>query len=198
MVTLVFRENIIKGFNPMKHIDYLKKFQVTQTEMILAFVMISAVAIGVGYIDAIIFDTYIKTGMVDGVGSEHGDQYQGIMQSLVIWIALGLAGMRVSLGILAGAKVVPILFLTGALWFFSTIIFHHFAFTDYFYYKLRVLEMPDTLDWLNDVGIFTIIRDGDVTKSDVHLVMGIGVGILLLMWFVAIHHYKKGTLKVLE
>ena len=182
----------------MNHIDYLKKFQVTKIEMLLAFVMISAVAVGIGWIDAVIFDTYIKIGMVDGVGSEYGGQYQGIMQGLVVWIALGLSGMRVAMGILAGAKIVPILFLTGVLWFFSTIIFHHFAFTDYFYYKLRDLEMPETLDWLNEVGIFNIIRNGDVTKGDVFLVMGIGIGILLLMWGLAIHHYKKGALRFLE
>ncbi|MDF2424802.1 MAG: hypothetical protein OPY03_05850 [Nitrosopumilus sp.] len=182
----------------MNHKDFLKQYQVTYYEMILAFVVISAVAIGIGWIDAIIFDTYIKIGMVNGVGSEHGELYQGIMQGLLLWIALGLGGVRVVYGILAGAKIVPILFLTGALWFFSTIIFHNFAFTDYFYYKLRGLEMPDTLDWLNDIGIFNIIRDGDVTKSDVHLVMGIGAGIVLLMWVLAVHHYKKGALKFLE
>jgi len=180
-------------------IDYLKKFQVTYYEMIFAFVVISAVALGIGYIDGILFDTYVKPDM-QGVEDYKavGKPYQSIMGGLVLWIALGLAGMRVVLGILAGAVIVPILFFTGGLWFVSTMIFHRTGFTDFFYYRLRGMKIPTELDWLNDVGLFKYISKGNVTSDDLYLSMGIGITLLLSMWFVAIHHYKKGTLKVLE
>jgi len=179
--------------------DLLAKFQVTYYEMIFAFVVIGAVALGIGYIDGVLFDTYVKPDM-QGVEDYKavGKPYQSIMGGLVLWIALGLAGMRVVLGILAGAKVVPILFFTGGLWFLSTMIFHSFGFTDYFYYTLRKIPIPAELDWLNSVGIFKYISNGNVTSNDLYVSMGIGIALLLGMWFVAIHHYKKGTLKPLE
>ncbi len=184
-------------------IDYLKKFQVTQTEMIFFFVVISALTLGIGYVDGIIFDTYVKPDMQGVEDWESvGQPYQSIMLGIILWVALGLAVTRVVLGLLAGAKFTPILLLTGSLWFVSALIFHNTGFTDYFYYTLRKLTIPTDLDWLNEMGIFQWLRfatgNDNVNTNDLYLGMFTGIAVLLIMWFIAIHHYKKGTLKALE
>lgn len=186
-----------------RHIDFLKRFQVTKYEMIFCFVVIGAVALGIGYIDGIIFDTYVKPDMENVEDWEAvGQPYQSIMLGLILWLALGLAGFRVVMGLLAGAKFTPILMFTGGLWFASTIVFHNTGFTDYFYYTLRKIPIPSDLDWLNEMGLFQWVRfatgNENVNTSDLYLGMYIGIGVLLAMWFVAIHHYKKGALKFLE
>ena len=192
----------------MNHIDFLKKFQVTKYEMIFYFAMVGIFTVAIGYVDGIIFDTYVKVGMVDGVGSEYGESYQSIMLGLIMWIALGFAVFRIVMGLLAGAKLTPILFFTGGLWFSSMLIFHNTGFTDYFYYKTRIISglgdptIPLNMDWLNEMGLFQWVRfatgNENVNPTDLYIGMAIGIFVLLSMWYVAIHHYKKGTLKALE
>ena len=187
----------------MNHIDFLKKFQVTKYELIFYLFLVSAFTLGIGYIDGVIFDTYVKPDMEGAEDWEAvGQPYQSIMLGLILWVALGLAAFRVVMGLLAGAKLTPILFFTGGLYFISTLIFHNTGFTDYFYYTLRKIPIPSDLDWLNSMGLYQWVRfatgNENTNPSDLYIGMGIGIALLLGMWFMAIHHYKKGALKFLE
>lgn len=187
----------------MNHIDFLKKFQVTKYEMIFHFAMVGVFAIGIGYVDGHIFDTYVKPDMEGAEDWEAvGQPYQSIMLGIILWIALGFAVFRIVMGLLAGAKLTPILFFTGGLWFVSALIFHNTGFTDYFYYTLRKLAIPSDLDWLNSMGLYQWVRfatgNENVNPTDLYIGMGIGIAVLLSLWFVAIHHYKRGRLKFLE
>jgi hypothetical protein len=184
-------------------IDFLRRFQVTEYEFIFYLALVFVFATGVGYIDGIIFDTYVKPdmeGAPDWVAV--GQPYQSIMLGMILWVALGFAVFRIVMGLLAGAKLTPILFLTGGLYFVSTLIFHNTGWTDYFYYTLRKIPIPDQLPWLDTMGLYQWVRfatGGDsVDKTDLYIGMGIGVLVLLTLWFFAIHHYKKGALKFLE
>ncbi len=182
--------------------DILAKPQPSRDEAILAIVFVFAITIGVGYIDAVIFDTYVKPDM-NGVDDWFavGVPYWGILSGIVVWLALGLGVLRIVLGKLAGAKTNLMLFFTGGLWTVSTVILYNSGFIDYFYYKLRNLQIPNQLEWLDTIGLFQWTRNltgnASVEPNDLYLTMGIGVGVLVGLWYLIEMHHRKGTLKKL-
>ena len=107
-----------------RHKDFLKQFQVTEYEFIFYLALVAVFTLGIGYVDGVIFDTYVKPDMQ---GAEDyvavGKPYQSIMMGLILWVALGFAVFRVVMGLLAGAKLTPILFFTGGLYFVSTLVY---------------------------------------------------------------------------
>ena len=170
----------------MTHTNFLKKFQVTEYEFIFYLALITIFTLGIGYVDGIIFDTYVKPDM-EGVEDFEavGQPYQSIMFGAILWIALGFAVIRVVMGLLAGAKLTAIIFLTGGLYFVSTLIFHNTGWTDYFYYTLRKITIPTDMDWLNEMGLFQWVRfatgNENVNPTDLYIGMGIGVLVLLTL-----------------
>ena len=182
--------------------DILAKPQPSKEEFIFAMIVVIAVTVGVGYIDAVIFDTFVKPDM-QGVDNWYavGVPYWGVLSGIIVWVGIGLGVFRVVLGKLAGAKTDAMLFFTGGLWVVSTLIFYNTGFIDFLYYKLRGLTIPSNMDWLNNIGLFQWTRNftgsENVEPADLYLTMGLGVLILVSLWLLIIHHYKKGTLRKL-
>jgi hypothetical protein len=175
--------------------DLLRNPQPSKTEMFFALGMIGAVVLGIGYIDSVLFDTYVKPDMVDDSWQLTGQPYQEIMGGLLLAVAVGLGVFRIVSGKLAGAKTSIMLFLTGALWSGSALIFHNTGFTDYLYYRLRGMEIPTPLDWLDTIGLFQwtrfLVGGEHVDPGDLYITMIIGLLLFMALWLTAIHHYSK-------
>ena len=124
-----------------------------------------------------------------------GDLYWDILESIVIIFGGTLFIIRIVFGKLAGAKWSLMLFFVATLWFISITILFYTGFIDTFYYVLRGIEVPLTLEWLDQSGIFQITKQfGETTsvdKSDLYLTNGIGITALIGFWFWMHYHHSK-------
>lgn len=149
----------------------------------------------------------ITSYLGDSLLSEQDDQlklgghYWLALLTIVIFISTIMGVGRIVMGKLAGAKTNPMLFIIGGLWSFSVVSLYYFGWLDYLYFKLRDLQIPDTLSWLNGVGLFKYVQGlgntASVDSTDLYLLMGIGLGLFLGVWLFFIHHHKKKTWKKL-
>jgi hypothetical protein len=179
----------------------------------IALLLTSFVAV----IDATIFDGYVLPDLAecygtnlsdrcleiwDRLGCEVGDQrcvgdnYWLILESIVIVFGILLFVLRMFMGIMAGAKLTPMLFFIGFMWFVSGAILFYFGWIDLLYYEVRGLDVPVTLDWLDNVGLFTYIQHlgntESVDKSDLYLLNILGLVTLIGVWLKLMYlHHKK-------
>lgn len=130
-----------------------------------------------------------------------GSNYWFTLLMIPIFVAVLLAVLRPFMGILAGAKINPMLVIIGLLWGFSVLSLYYFAWLDFFYFFLRGLEVPPQLPWLNGIGLFQFVQPYsstlNVDKEDMYLLMTIGIVLLIGIWSLLVHHHKKGTFKKL-
>lgn len=211
----------------MKRVDLLAKPFPTVQEFILMIVIVSMVTLFVTWIDIMIHDSYVlpiiaecfesntsefcenrRTELIDNSGFwvkesndnpqlQLGGNYWFTLLSIPIFVAVLLAIFRPVMGILAGAKINPMLFIIGLLWGFSVISLYYTGWLDFLYYFLRNLDIPMTLNWLNGIGAFQFVQHlgptESVDKEDLFLLMGIGLVSLLGTWAFFIHHHRKKT-----
>ena len=71
---------------------------------------------------------------------------------------------------------------------------------DAMYYWGRGMEIPSSLPWLNESGMFTFTKTLgsdkiNVESSDLYITMGLGFGILFALWYFAMCKYKDEGLR---
>lgn len=128
------------------------------------------------------------------------DSYHRMLEDIVIVFGSILFVLRLVFGLLAGAKPSTMLIFIAFLWFLSGTILFYTGWIDTFYYEFRGLEIPDTLAWLNGIGLFVLVQQfGDdpnmVEKSDLYLLNAIGIISLISLWVWMIYHHKKHHLQ---
>lgn len=207
--------------------DQLAKPFPTVGEFILMIVIVSMVTLFVTWIDIMIHDSYILPIIAECYESnlsefcenrrtellqesnwwvetsnenpqlQLGGNYWFTLLAIPIFIAILLSIIRPVMGVLAGAKINPMLFIIGILWGISVISLYYTGWLDFGYYFLRDLDIPMTLNWLDGVGAFAYVQQfgptDSVDESDLYLLMGIGLVSLIGVWSFMIHHHKKKT-----
>lgn len=128
-----------------------------------------------------------------------GDVYWATLLSTVLTIGIAFGVLRIIMGFLAGAKISPFLFLIGVVWFWGIISLYYFGWLDFGYFVLRGEAVPETLPWLNDVGLFEYVaplgNTHHVDAGDLYLLMFLGLIAFLGPWIFMLHHHRRGTLK---
>ncbi len=200
--------------------DLLRKPQPSSEEFIF-LIVITAIFTGLLiFTDIVVHDSYIKPLVaqcysenqesicmiirsINGLPSDThisiGNAYWGVLLTQAIVVSAIIGSLRIMFAHLAGAKINAMVIFVGFLWFFTAFAFFFFGWLDYGYYALRGMEIPDSLPWLNDTGLFQLVQNlgqtDQVDSSDLFLLMFIGLGIVIISWVIVTHHYKKGTLK---
>lgn len=206
--------------------DLLARPFPTTGEFLLMLVMVIAVTVFVTWIDIMIHDSYIlpiiaechventtefcETRRAELIHTSFfwidqqadpqlqlGGTYWFVLLSIPITIGVFFAVFRPVMGVLAGAKINPMLFIIGLLWGFSIISLYYTGWLDFLYYFMRDLDIPQTLNWLDGVGAFPLVQSlgptASVDKGDLFTMMGIGLFGLIGTWAFFIHHHKKKT-----
>ena len=98
-----------------------------------------------------------------------------------------------------GRKITWVTFFEATWWAGMAIIIFLGGIIDYGYYTIRGEEVPQTLDWLNNVGFFEYTKSftGDplvVESMDLFLTMLLSVALIGIMYFIAIGAYKTTNL----
>lgn len=200
--------------------DLLRKPQPSSEEFFF-LIIITAVFTGLlTYTDIVVHDSYVKVlvaqchpenkepvcmmirtlhGLPNNAQITIGNAYWGILWTQAIVVSGIIGSLRIMFARLAGAKINTMVIFTGLLWFFTASSFFFFGWLDYGYYALRGLEVPEVLTWLTDTGFFQFVQHfgqtNQVDRSDLHLLMFIGLATVIGLWILITHHYKKGTLK---
>jgi len=179
--------------------------------------------------DIVFFDTYVLPSIVfchpDNFVAEQCEELRritGCEDSLdqlcigeVYWRQLNIQAWGLA-SVLFLARIVPsiVLLATGRRKFRPIIIIEAFwwaglaliifmaGIIDYGYYTFRGLEIPETLDWLNQVGLFQYTKTitGDpliVERADLYITLLIGVVGIVLVYLFATAVYKTTRLKTL-
>lgn len=200
--------------------DLLRKAQPSSEEFFFLLIITGIFTVLLIYSDIVVHDTYILHLVAQCHSQNHesicdllrsiqglpmdaqlsiGNAYWGILLIQVITVAGIIGLLRIMFAKLAGAKIDSMVIFTGFLWFATASAFYFFGFLDAGYYKLRGLEIPPQLEWLDGVGLFTLVQNfgetSSVDRSDLFLLMFIGLVLVVGSWVLVTHHYKKGTLK---
>jgi len=137
----------------------------------------------------------------DDAQLEIGNAYWAVLLIQAITLSFVMFLLRIFITRLARQRLTPLSFFVAGLWGFTTFAFYYFGWLDWGYYALRGMTIPDTLPWLDGVGAYVLVQGLGVTssvdKTDLFLLMGIGVIIVAGLWALAIHHHKKQTLRKL-
>ena len=199
--------------------DVFRKVQPTLPEWLSNFFLGTlATIILFTVIDIVVHDGYVLDDISDcwsGNNSERciglyethncvvGDQlclgknYWSLLTAIVQVTGIFLLVGRIVVGKLAGAKTNPMLFVVGGMWYLSSVILFYFGFLDSLYYWLRGIEVPQKLEWLDGVGLFTLVEKLGVTPSvdisDLYLLNFLGIVIYLGIWIFMVWHHKKKT-----
>lgn len=206
----------------MKHPDLLRRIQPSPNEfafhvifVILATGLFTVIDINVhiNYVNPLLaecyesnnselcFETRERAGILDDPSNQLaiGDTYWGTLLGVVLTIGMFFGAVRIVMGLLAGDRHIRMLILIGVLWFWGTVAFFYFGYLDFGYYFLRGEMVDDVLPWLDGVGLFKYVQPFGATehvdRSDLYILMMIGIPAFLLPWYWMIHHHKIGTLK---
>lgn len=124
-----------------------------------------------------------------------GSAYWAMLTAIVLTAGIILGIFRFVTGFLAGSRS-GMLILISIVWFLSATIPLTTGFIDTFYYVLRGMEIPETLPWLSNVGLFQYIQffgDPDIVEWYELIFLNI-VGFIILVVFLGwLHiHHKRG------
>ena len=94
-------------------------------------------------------------------------------------------------------------FAEAALWSFTVFALFIGAVIDLGYYTMRGMQIPDTLGWLDGVGVFNYTEKWTglpdvVERNDLYLTFLATITVIFLVWMVAIYLYSKTGYKRLS
>lgn len=143
-------------------------------------------------------------GLDDSSQIEIGNIYwgellrQAVMNGVILFaVRVGFAYMLQRMKI---QKIRPVTVFVAFIWGLTATGLFLFGFLDFMYYWLRGMDIPDTLTWLNNVGVFQTTQEfsGDpntVDAEDLYITMLIGIGVFAVAWLLAMYVYVESGLK---
>lgn len=208
----------------LQYPDFLARVLPTKQEALFAILVGGfATMIIFAYTDIVIHDNFVllivagcyesSTDEICEKARELGDceigdqmclglKYWNLLPLLVLFVAIGFGIGRMFFGVIGGAKINGMLLLVGGAWFVTALILPYFGWGDFIYFIIKGDPIPEKLPWLNDAGFLTMINFGSdpdmVEKIDLYGVMGVGLGILITMWYGLTHLHNKELLGFLE
>ena len=204
-------------------------FDVTQLRAEIAlFCLISgSITILLTITDIVIFDNYVlpimsechstndssfcnemrnKLGVPLGQQLEIGSKYWDILISHFYFLAGIMSFIRIVTPTIfkpkptSGSKWKKIYFIMGGIWFVGIVIWFMFGALDTGYYFLRGMEIPENLNWLNDAGLFVLVKNlsgsEDVEKNELYILNILGASIFISMWLIIYFVKKKYASKL--
>ena len=141
-----------------------------------------------------------KFGLAEDAQIEIGNPYWELLMIQFVVLPIGFAGFRLLTILVRKRKLTALRLFVVFLWGALPLILFLFGVIDVFYYVGRGIEIPETLEWLNMVGVFehTKAFGNDpftVEKNDLLLTFGLGVGLIVLLFFIATRMYQDSRLK---
>lgn len=131
---------------------------------------------------------------------EIGNSYWELLMVQMIALPVGFAGFRLLTVLVRKRKLNDIRIFVILLWGLIPLILFMSGIIDVFYYVGRGIEIPDQLEWLNNVGLFEYTKQFgidpiNVEKSDLLLTFGLGVMLIVLLFFFAVKLYENSGLR---
>lgn len=141
-----------------------------------------------------------QKGLPDDAQIEIGKPYWELLAIQAIVIPLGFGIFRFITIAIRKRKFTGLRVFIILLWFLVPFALFMFGIIDVFYYVGRGLEIPPTLNWLNEVGIFdyTKVLGQDplnVERGDLIFTFTLGILFIIGLFFIAIVMYQNSRLK---
>ena len=141
-----------------------------------------------------------RQGLPTNSHVEIGNSYWGLLALQSIIIPLSFSGFRALTIWIRHRKITGLRVFIILLWGLVPFLLFYFGSIDVFYYVGRGMEIPDQLDWLNNVGIFkeTKAFGADpliVERSDLLFTFGLGVIFIAVLFFFAVKMYERSGLR---
>ncbi len=128
-----------------------------------------------------------------------GNSYWEVLKIQAVVIAIAFGGFKLVNTLARRLEFKPIRIFTILLYAFVPFIFFAFGTVDVFYYWARGMDIPDQLEWLDNVGILEFTKvfgeTMHVDRSDLLFTFLLGVGLIILLFFVAMKMYQKERLR---
>ena len=139
-------------------------------------------------------------GVADDAQIEIGNAYWELLMVQFIVIPIGFAGFRLLTILVRKRKLTGMRIFIVLLWGIVPLILMSTGIIDVFYYVGRGIEIPDQLEWLNNVGLFEQTKQFgldplNVEKSDLLFTFALGVILIILLFFFAVKMYEQSRLK---
>lgn len=139
-------------------------------------------------------------GLPDDAQIELGNPYWELLMIQFIVIPIGFAGFRLITILIRKRKLTSMRVFIVILWGALPLILFMFGVIDVFYYVGRGFEIPDQLEWLNNVGIFehtkTLGNDPlTVERGDLLITFALGVVFIGALFYVAVIMYHQSRLR---
>ena len=130
---------------------------------------------------------------------ELGNPYWELLMVQFIVIPIGFAGFRFLTIAVRKRKFTGLRIFIVILWGALPLILFMFGIIDVFYYVGRGIDIPDTLSWLDNVGIFEHTKvfgeTTSVDRSDLLMTFALGIVLIALLFYIATIMYKESRLK---
>ncbi len=141
-----------------------------------------------------------KFGLAEDAQIEIGNPYWEVLMIQYIVIPISFAGFRLLTILIRKRKLTGMRIFIVILWGIVPLILVSAGIVDVFYYVGRGLEIPDELNWLNNVGLFEYTKQFgndplNVERSDLLFTFALGVILIVLLFFFAVKMYEESRLK---
>ena len=138
-------------------------------------------------------------GLPEDAHIELGNPYWELLMVQFIVIPIGFAGFRLLTILVRGRKLDGLRIFIVILWGVLPLTLFLFGVIDVFYYVGRGIDIPDQLEWLNNVGLFEYTKQFgndpiNVERSDLLFTFGLGVIFIALLFFSAFKLYENSRL----
>lgn len=207
--------------------SFLQKSKAVQAQFALVFILAVGYILIITDTDITFFDSYVLRIISECYPSNQSNFCIKARQELgcnmtdqqcignVYWRQLEKQAIALA-GVLFFARLIPSLInhFTGRKKFRILSIFESFlwsvtsyglmlsGFVDYLYYKVRGIPVPNELPWLNDTGLFKYTKEltGNITNvdiADLYITVFLGIGMIVIIWLLAMYLYSKQGIKSL-
>lgn len=141
-----------------------------------------------------------RLGLAPDAQIEIGNVYWELLKIQMIILPLSFGIFRLLTIVVRKRKLTGLRVFVVLLWFLVPASLFMFGVIDVFYYVGRGIEIPDQLEWLNNVGLFNYTAQFgndplNVDRSDLLFTFGLGVIFIILLFFTAIKMYQHSNLK---
>lgn len=141
-----------------------------------------------------------KFGLAEDAQIELGNPYWEILMIQFIVIPIGFALFRLTTILIRKRKITEMRIFIVILWGALPLILFLFGVIDVFYYVGRGENIPEQLEWLNNVGIFEHTKSLgndplNVERGDLLITFALGVVFIGALFYIAVVLYHQSRLR---